>query len=158
MNIFYLDTNPINAAQQHCDKHVVKMIVEYAQLLSTAHHVIDGDAARPDIYRVTHKNHPSAVWVRQSVEHYGYVRDLLMALGEEYTRRYGRVHKTMREVAPALILPPHGMALNDGWTPPPQCMPEEYHRAHPVQAYRAYYRGDKARFARWTNADIPHWW
>ena len=157
MNIFYTNTNPAYAAQEHCDKHVVKMIVEYAQLLSTAHHVIDGDAARPDLYRTTHKNHPSAVWVRQSVEHYGYVRDLLLALGEEYTRRYGKVHKTMRDIAPALILPPHGMAMNDGWTNPPQCMPDEYKRPSTVAAYRAYIRGAKRHFAKWTNRTAPSW-
>ena len=157
MNIFYTNTNPNIAAQDHCDRHVVKMIVECAQLLSTAHHVIDGIYARPDLYRITHKNHPSAVWVRQSAEHYGYVSDLLMALGDEYTHRYGKVHKTMREVAPALILPPHGLAMNDGWTPPPQCMPDEYKRSNPVDAYREYIRSAKRHFAKWTNRAAPHW-
>jgi len=45
MNVFYLDRNPITAAQMHCDKHVVKMILEYAQLLSTAHRLLDGTPA-----------------------------------------------------------------------------------------------------------------
>lgn len=157
MNIFYTNPDPIECARDHCDKHVVKMIIEYAQLLSTAHHVIDEHEARQDIYRVTHKNHPSAVWVRQSVEHYGFVSDLLAALGEEYTYRYGKVHKTMREVAPKLTLPPKRMPLNGGWTPPPQCMPDEYKCTDAVEAYRSFYRGSKAAFAKWTKRIPPIW-
>ena len=158
LNIFFLSPNPKRCAAQHCDKHVVKMIIEYAQLLSTAHHVIDGDAARSDIYRVTHKNHPSAVWVRQSAEHYGYVKDLLVELCGEYTRRYGKVHKTERTVLPALLLPPKNMPMNGGWTNPPQCMPDEYKAATTVQAYRTYYRSAKAHFAKWSApAAAPAW-
>lgn len=158
MNIFYTNRDPNTAAREHCDKHVVKMIIEYAQLLSTAHHVIDGDAARPGIYRVTHRNHPSAVWVRQSAEHYGYVYTLLEALGEEYFHRYGRVHKTMREVAPALILQPENMPMNGGWVDPPQCMPDEYKRpGNVVEAYRTYIAGAKRHFAKWTNRTAPRW-
>ena len=92
MNIFYTHHLPSECARDHCDKHVLKMTIEYAQLLSSAHHVIDGDNARDGIYRLTHKNHPSAVWVRQSVEHYGFVRDLLFRLGGEYYHRYGKSH------------------------------------------------------------------
>ena len=72
MNIFYLDRDPAKCAAMHCDKHVVKMILEYAQLLSTAHRVLDGDqnADSQGFYKATHKNHPSAVWVRESWAHY----------------------------------------------------------------------------------------
>ena len=68
MNIFYLDRNPIVAAQMMCDKHVVKMILESAQMLSTAHRVLDGDtyADLVGLYKIAHKNHPSSVWVRSS--------------------------------------------------------------------------------------------
>ena len=157
MNIFYTSSSPRIAAQEHCDKHVVKMIIEYAQLLSTAHHVIDGDSARSDIYRVTHKNHPSAVWVRESVEHYGYVVSLLEELGNEYTHRYGKTHKTIREVLPALLLPPKRMPMDGGWTPPPQCMPDEYKRPLVTAAYRNYIRSAKRPFAKWTNRQAPAW-
>jgi hypothetical protein len=43
MNIFYLDKDPIKAAEYSCDKHVVKMILESAQMLCTAHRVLDGE-------------------------------------------------------------------------------------------------------------------
>ena len=113
--------------------------------------------ARPGIYAKTHTNHPSAIWVRQSVEHYGYVRDLLMALGAEYTWRYGKVHKTMREVAPALMLPPKNMPMNGGWVEPPQCMPDEFKQAKATDGYKAYIRGAKRHFAKWTRRQAPVW-
>ena len=43
MNLFYLHDNPKDCANMHVDKHCVKMILEYAQLLSTAHRVLDGN-------------------------------------------------------------------------------------------------------------------
>jgi hypothetical protein len=42
INIFVLDTDPKTAAQAHCNSHVLKMILEYGQLLSSAHRVLDG--------------------------------------------------------------------------------------------------------------------
>ena len=42
MNIFVLDRNPVIAAQMQCDKHIVKMIVESGQMLSTVHRMLDG--------------------------------------------------------------------------------------------------------------------
>ena len=84
MNIFYLSHNTQECAEMHVDKHVVKMILEYSQLLSTAHRVLDGveyidnssgrkikrwklnwSAFEDTLYKATHINHPSAVWCRQ---------------------------------------------------------------------------------------------
>ena len=95
MNIFYLDKNPKIAAQMHCDKHVVKMVLEYAQILSTAHRVIDGDevADREGLYKIAHKNHPSTAWARAGRGNYNWLSDLWGYLGNEYTHRYGKVHK-----------------------------------------------------------------
>ena len=72
MNIFYLDEKPLTAARMHCDKHVVKMIIESAQMLSTAHRTLDGNdyADRMNLYKATHKNHPANIWVRESAENY----------------------------------------------------------------------------------------
>ena len=63
MNLFYLDRDPVEAARMQCDRHVVKMILETAQMLSTAHIELDGKQVA---YKATHKNHPSTVWVRSS--------------------------------------------------------------------------------------------
>ena len=112
MNVFYLDRDPVTAAKMHCDKHVVKMIIEYAQLMSTAHRVLDGEmyygltkngrkikrwklnSNMEDIlYKASHINHPSAIWARQSNNNYNWLYCLFTALCDEYTHRYGKVHE-----------------------------------------------------------------
>ena len=156
MNIFYLDEDAAAAARYHCDKHVVKMILEYAQLLSTAHHVLDGDDAPEGIYKKTHVNHPSAVWVRQSRANYLWTFTLLAYLLRQYTYRYKKEHKTSRLMS-ALVQWPMNIP-NVGFTQPPQCMPDEYKCDDAVEAYRNYYVGDKAYFASWRNTKTPEWW
>lgn len=156
MNIFYLHENPVTAARYHCDKHVVKMILEYAQLLSTAHHVLDGDDAPEGIYKCTHKNHPSAVWVRQSKENYMWLVDLFLNCIREYNDRYGKWHKT-ESIKQVLSIPPANIPDAE-FTQPPQCMPDEYKCDDPVTAYRNYYIGDKASFAVWKYSAPPMWY
>jgi len=166
MNIFFLDTDTKMCANYHCDKHVVKMILEYCQLLSTAHRVLDGDDL-PEwkdkvLYKVTHKNHPSSVWVRQSARNYQYVSDLLYSLSQEYKRRYDKDHKSWTTLKIALCTPPINMPLDDIMIPldlseAPQCMPDEYKNESTVQAYRNYYNGDKAYMAKWKNTIKPEW-
>jgi hypothetical protein len=98
MNLFYLHRDAYEAARLQCDKHVVKMILETAQMLSTAHVELDGQQVA---YKATHKNHPSTVWVRSQCRHYAGL-SAYDGAGREYTRRYGKVHKTIREHAKAL--------------------------------------------------------
>ena len=94
MNIFYLDRDPKIAAQMMCDKHVVKMILESAQMLSTAHRVLDGDeyADKNGLYKKAHVNHPSSIWVRCSYQQYKWLYDHMVALMEEYTYRLSLIH------------------------------------------------------------------
>jgi hypothetical protein len=142
MNIFYLDKDPDKAATMMYNKHVVKMILESAQLLCTAHHVLDGDDA--DVpYKPTHKNHPSAIWVRESADNYAWLYFHMLALGEEYTKRYGKKHLTITKCEDALSNIPGGM-LNIGATPMPQCMPDQYKvPGDSVTAYWNYYEAEK---------------
>ena len=134
MNIFYLHHNAEVCAKLHCDVHASKMILESAQLLSTAHHELGSTAP----YKTTHKNHPSAVWARASAANYQWLYSLLEALSGEYTKRYGRVHKTWERCSEALSRPPEGIA-DLFFTPPPQCMPDECKHSGAVTAYRNYY-------------------
>lgn len=158
MNIFVLDTDPYVAAKLHCDKHVVKMILETAQLLCTAHRILDGDdAVDPIFYRVTHKNHPSAVWVRESNNNYIWTWCLLDGLCKEYTRRYGKTHVTETKLLSKLYRPPVNIPIYYK-TPQPQCMPDEYKSNNVVEAYRKYYVGAKAPIAKWKNTPQPEWW
>jgi hypothetical protein len=157
MNIFYLDSNARLAAQYHNDKHVVKMILETAQLLSTAHHILDGDKAIASIYKSTHKNHPSAVWARQSNSNYNWLYNLFCELCNEYTHRYGKVHLTDTKLRSVLKQLP--VNINSGtFTQPTQAMPDEYKNVDAVTAYRAYYRSSKAHLAAWTKQSTPSWY
>jgi len=140
MNIFYLDSDPVKAAEQHYNKHVVKMVIEAAQLLCTAHH-IEGDGNVP--YKKTHINHPSAVWVRSSVENYMWCYNYMLALGDEYTKRYGRNHLTIEKCKEILSFAPHKVT-RFGFTDPPQCMPDEYKSSDTIEAYQKYYQIGKA--------------
>lgn len=135
MNIFYLDECPAEAARMQCDKHVVKMILETAQLLSTAHAELDGESPA---YKPTHKNHPSAVWVRSNAVAYRWAWHHLQALGREYQRRYGKVHKTIREHLDTLYSVPKAIPAGD-FVDPPQCMPDECKNDDTVLAYLTYY-------------------
>ena len=158
MNIFYLDSDPKICAQYHCDKHVVKMILETAQMLSTAHHVLDGDDAIDGIYRSTHKNHPSSVWVRSCEGNYNWTWLLFMHLLNEYTARYDKTHATQR-LLDTLKATPKNISTVVQFSQPPQCMPEQYKvKDASMQAYRNYYMGEKATFALWRNSDTPSWW
>ena len=157
MNIFQLADDPAQCAEDHCDKHIVKMILEYGQLLSTAHHVLDGEDAPEGIYKKTHVNHPSAVWARESSMNYTWLYTLMGECMDEYNRRYGKDHATERLV-PMLCRKPKNMPFGH-LTEIPQCMPDEYKReGDPVGAYRAYYKGEKAHFAKWNYTATPYWW
>ena len=151
MNIFFLDENPKECAKMHCDKHCVKMILETAQLLCTAHWSTGSKAP----YRATHKNHPSAIWTRKSLENYLWLVHLGIALCEEYTMRYNKTHKTQKIIAwCAVNLPP---LPNKLFTPPPQCMPRACMLEDAIQAYRNYYITEKKSIAQWNHSKIPEW-
>ena len=165
MNIFYLDRDPKIAAQMMCDKHVVKMILESAQMLSTAHRVLDGDeyADKNGLYKKAHVNHPSSIWVRCSYQQYKWLYDHMVALMEEYTHRYGKHHATERLKVPLSEYPQaipdrnsHFYGLGD-FSDPPQCMPELCKGEDTVLAYQNYYIIEKSGFARWTKREIPTW-
>lgn len=181
MNIFYVDTDPVVAAQSLVDKHVVKMILETAQLLSTAHRVLDGeqyvvtlqnqetgklrnkkawvlnDDRNSVLYAATHVNHPSAVWTRESVSNYVWLVEHLFALSDEYTYRYGKTHKTIQKLGYEIQAPPHNLREYD-MTKMPSCMDPEYIISDdPVENYRCYYKYGKARMHKWTKREAPEW-
>lgn len=143
MNVFYLHWSPAIAASYHCDKHVGKMLIESCQLLATAHHEF-GNGHNVS-YRPTHKNHPSAIWVRQSRLHYMWVSDLARALGREFMLRYKHDHKSRHVLLNELMYSPAAMDdLPLLWTSPPLAMPDEYKSNDPIQSYRRYYASKSA--------------
>lgn len=156
MNIFVLDSNPVVAAEYLCDKHVVKMILESAQLLSTAHHVLGSDVATDSLYRKTHVNHPCAKWVRESPANYDWLFEHMTAMMNEYTKRYGKQHATMR-LLDMLAMHPTYVGAKKELTPHVLCMPDQYKCGNVVESYREFYRKDKSRFATWKLNNVPNW-
>ena len=154
MNIFFLSFDPRRAAEHHCDKHVVKMILETAQLLYTAHWKLSPRDLLPhNAYRMTHYNHPCAIWTRTSLSNYKWLCELGLALCAEYTFRYGKIHKTQDHLLwLARCLPD---VPDWGITILPQAMPIEYKHPNPVEAYRNYYVGAKRRFLVYSKRSPP---
>ena len=179
MNIFYVHQEPKICAQQHVDKHVVKMILEYAQLLSTAHRILDGveyvgksksgrkatryvlsDDREHHLYLASHLNHPSAKWTRHSACHYRWLFKLWIELMREYNYRYGKIHSAARLI-PYLKELPKNIPEN-GFSAPWRAMPEEFKadRSEPdytIKSYRAYYLGAKTSMFKWKNRPQPEW-
>ena len=139
MNIFYLDKDPKVAAIVQYNKHVVKMILESAQMLCTAHRYY-GNEDVP--YKTAHLNHPSSIWVRQNTKHYFWLYEHMLALGEEYTHRYGKIHMSITKCKEPLRLAPINMPTYK-FKQPPQCMPDEFKSDCAIHAYWAYYIGEK---------------
>jgi hypothetical protein len=177
MNIFYLDKDPRLAAEYHCDKHVVKMILESAQVLSSAHRFLDGqqveglsksgrkakrwilnDSRENVLYSVSHLNHPSVVWTRSNIDHYRYLFELFQYLLDEYTYRYKKDHKCGMLLQP-LFESPFNIDVEAPWSEPPQAMPEDSKvPGDSVSAYRNYYINHKHHFAKWTRREVPFWY
>ena len=153
MNIFVLDKEPKICAQYHCDKHVIKMILEGVQLLCGVHWSTGGSAP----YKLSHRNHPCSIWTRECIENYVWLCDLTMELCEEYTYRYGKKHKSQTILEWCMINIPN-IRSNGDVTPFALAMPDEYKVSCPVESYRNYYRGAKSGFATWKNREVPEWY
>jgi hypothetical protein len=182
MNIFYLDKDPKVCAQMHVDKHCIKMILEYAQLLSTAHRILDGTVSiglgktgrkqtryvLPDdresvLYSATHLNHPSAVWCRQSVMNYHWLYTLLVECCKEYTYRYGKVHKCESSgLVNRLQTTPTNINGTKDFTEPTPAMPEDVKvPGDSINSYRRYYVMNKEHLWSWSgkinSRERPKW-
>ena len=161
MNIFRLHDDPEIAAQMHCDKHIPKMILETAQMLSTAWRMSDNDYAdKHALYKAAYKNHPSTVWVRHGILNYLWTRRLFKYLCKEYTFRYSKHHASERLLEAFTYDAPYETCLVKKPISFPQCMPDQYKvDGDPVTAYRNYYKGEKAYFAKWNKGtEAPVWW
>lgn len=183
MNIFYLSHDIQECAKMHVDKHVVKMILEYAQLLSTAHRVIDGtetivlsktgrkvkrwilnDSRDNLLYSATHINHPSAVWARQNDSNYQWLAALLDELSHEYTFRYGKIHKCENDGLTKFLLLNRPFNIKQGeFTQPTPAMPDAVKvPGDSIKSYRNYYINNKTHLASWkgkvNSREIPLWY
>ena len=151
MNIFFLDKDPVKAAQLQCDKHVVKMVLETAQMVSTAVRNQGHDVG----YLLAYPKHPMTMWVGSTLENYLYACRIGIALTEEYTKRYGKIHVCAEHLKWLYTNHPPTFTQRKSDTAYyseegiPECMPEEYKTKSIVQAYQMYYMMDKMGFARY---------
>ena len=177
MNIFYLHPQPVICAEYHNDKHCVKMILEYAQLLCTAHRLLDGheyfgktannrnikrwlldDPVREEgLWKASHVNHPSAVWARASRGNYYWLYGLWTALMDEYHHRYGKQHSARKLMTYLVSAPkniPEGL-----FTEPTPAMPDDVKIPDDsLTSYRNYYIKNKTHLAKWKNRPVPEWY
>ena len=156
MNIFVLDTDPVRAAQLHCDKHVVKMVLESAQLLSTAVLTHMPDAI--GLYRPTHKGHPCTMWASETRGNFDWLCELASGLVEEHALRYAPKRRHSSESVIDRCRELRSLIPAGGMTEHPQCMPDELRCHDAVNAYRAYYRSDKREFATWRAPRVTPGW
>lgn len=149
MNIFVLDTCPRQAARYLCDKHIVKMVLESAQMLCTVHNGIAP-------YKVAHKNHPCTIWTRTSMSNYNWLIEHGEEIGNEYTKRFGKHHKSSNVIEWCKVNRPPILDL--GLTEFAQAMPDKYKNTDAVLAYRTYYVNDKKDIAYWKRTETPSWY
>jgi len=159
MNIFYVDHDPYQAAQDLCDAHVCKMTIETAQMLSTAHRVLDEHLDHHQLYKLSHKNHPSNIWVREHPKHYIWLFKHFHGLCLEFTKRFQKIHLTQKKLPVPLNQLPETFDENDDvWYEPPPAMPDHCKKETSIESYRNYYRTEKASFATWRYTQPPTWY
>ena len=175
MNIFVLDQDPKQAAKYMCDKHIVKMILESCQLLSTAHRVLDGTKVEAIttknrkytryimngdletfLYKSTMINHPCTIWCRETSINYKWLATHNIQLLEEYYDRYQKIHASEKLSHWLYENFPQNIKY-DHLTDFPLAMPDYCKVGNAVSSYRKYYIEEKERFAKWKNGNIPDW-
>ena len=154
MNIFYINENPIIAAQQLADDHIRKMQIESAQMCCTAHWETGKEAP----YKRAHKNHPSTIWTRQSIHHYRWLIAHGLEICNEFEKRYGKSHKTKEVLEWCKTNEPN--IPDNGFIAPPQCMPDEFRGPNTLEAYKRFYILDKVKIKKldWKKLNNkPEW-
>ena len=170
MNLFFLHSDPSICAQQHCDKHVVKMLLETTQILYTSFYINNCIHLLPDFaYRKASPAHPTVIWVSLCISNWNYALHLAINLSHEYTLRYKRVHSCdkhinfLKNIVPDFpekknpYKPTTKLAYFPGTTPVPLAMPEDSMRSTAILSYRSYYMIHKKHFAKWNYSPIPLW-
>ena len=169
MNLFFLDPDPKKCAIYHCDKHVVKQIVEDFQMLGSA---VIRHGAKTNEMPLTQKgtplkggyhNHPCTRWVGENRSNFEWTCFHALALAEEYTMRYNKKHSCqsgIEHLCRMIGMLPKGdqtefavaIAANQNCRHHPA-----FESSSVVDKYRLYYICDKVQFAKWTKRPVPEW-
>ena len=158
MNIFFLSFDPREAARLHCDKHVVKMIIESAQLLYSSHWILNPEDLPPNAYKLAHKNHPCSIWVRASLTNYMWLASLAWWLCKEYQYRYGdqKIHKTEAHVVWLINNTPKSIPFVE-FTRPALAMPDQYKQEDVIESYKMFYVYSKLKERNIVNYTKREW-
>jgi len=161
MNIFYLDQDPEIAASYHCDAHVIKMILEYAQIMCTNFHLTQSEELinSTELYKPTHKNHPCTIWARESFDNTTWLFECMNELNNIYKAKSKRDHKSFLVGGRAYVRMDINKFPDDTLTNPPQAMPDIFRLEDTVEAYRKYYKEDKSlnKWFKYTYNNRPNW-
>ena len=177
MNLFFLDVDPKKCVEYHCDKHIVKMILEIVQMMYTAHIILKTKDLPSDHYKkISNHLHPTAVWIRICNENYLYAAEVAYSIASEYKLRYNKTHSCEKHSIWLKNNLPSFDNIQDysgskkkivfgncdifnslGMTPIPLCMPDDCYLFDTIQSYRKYYLNYKTHFAKWTERPIPYW-
>jgi len=158
MNIFFLDRDPYKAALALCDKHVPKMLLESTQMLSTA---VQANAKKKfdDLYKPAYPKHPMTIWVGFNRDCFRWALENAVYINHQYEQRFNKGHKSFRVIETIYNNNYIDDIPNGFFKEPPQCMPDEYKDKDYITAYRKYYQGAKAYFAKWEKGVFaPEWW
>lgn len=183
MNIFALDEDPVIAAEMHCDRHVLKMIIEHTQMLTYAyyhtigifnrkllienqeiiHILFDGfprvdQFGNPKPYGISHYNHPCTKWARECKSNWKWLLDCTISLCNEYEKRWGKVHSVKKLLDWMQIRIPF-LKDSNKITPFAQVVPECFISDDPILSYRKYYAiKNSIMQVKWNYSDSPYWW
>lgn len=183
MNIFVLHEDPKIAAQMHCERHILKMIIEHTQMMAATYYHTIGINRKKEIlenqekvsvlfagfprkdengndkpYMISHVNHPCTVWTRASLSNFNWLLECTKALCEEFTYRYKGIHSVEAIVDWMYQNPPQ---IEDiGLTPFAQAMPDFYKSFDATEAYRKYYAFKTSYMkVNWKLEErTPSWW
>ena len=186
MNIFALSRNPVEAAQQMIDKHIIKMPTETCQMLHTnilymqyvkehgeepqlkdlkAFHL----ATESNLMKPAMLNHPSTIWARQTYANWNWLYEHGLALCDEYTYRYEKKHGTLDRILDCI--PYFDVVFKHNFSkkrlqPVSIAMDDQYripnqmeipNWEHVIESYRHYYLEGKWRIAEWRKNRRPEW-
>ena len=158
MNIFPIEGNAetgeidwVKSAQAQDNYRVVKMILESCQILST---VLNEQGVKAP-YRSFNPKHPSCLWAAESSDNFEKLALHCSAMIEEYTERFGKIHKCAAVLNRIMELYDRTRFDNHEPTPIRMAMPEHFKSGNPVLSYRRYY-ASKPR-VRYPESKIPVW-
>lgn len=169
MNIFATSYDPRQSARDLPDKLVVKMVLESAQMLSMSGNKVISGLDQSRIYKSTkaYEKHPCTLWAGKCLANYIWLVEHSLEIGKEYTRRYGKVHKSVNVIMyiKECLLSNLGNVCYDAYTsksvtPFALAMPEKYQDPiDPCSSYREYMQAEKSYYSKWTPpGEKPKWW